>query len=166
MDTITGKLNAEEQQFYAENGYLYPIRVFSDTETAAFRRQFDDYTDQNKDLLGRMIPRERRAVYGLTHLMLPWVYQMASHPQSSGCGGRGDWPQHPGLGLGLVREVCARSRVYFVASGRSVLEGVESAQGGHRLDSAFSQHARERVHAGNAGDAEDGVSPTGNVCAG
>ena len=81
MDTITGKLNAEEQQFYAENGYLYPIRVFSDTETAAFRRQFDDYTDQNKDLLGRMIPRERRAVYGLTHLMLPWVYQMASHPR-------------------------------------------------------------------------------------
>ena len=28
-----------------------------------------------------MIPRERRAVYGLTHLMLPWVYQIASHPR-------------------------------------------------------------------------------------
>jgi non-heme Fe2+,alpha-ketoglutarate-dependent halogenase len=81
MDTITGKLSAEKQEFYAENGYLYPIRVFSDTETAEFRRQFDDYTDQNKDLLGKMIPRERRAVYGLTHLMLPWVYQMASHPR-------------------------------------------------------------------------------------
>ncbi len=81
MDTITSKLSGEKQEFYAENGYLYPIRVFSDTETAEFRRQFDDYTDQNKDLLGKMIPRERRAVYGLTHLMLPWVYQMASHPR-------------------------------------------------------------------------------------
>jgi non-haem Fe2+, alpha-ketoglutarate-dependent halogenase len=81
MDTITGKLSVEKQEFYAENGYLYPIRVFSATETAEFRRQFDDYTDQNKDLLGKMIPRERRAVYGLTHLMLPWVYQMASHPK-------------------------------------------------------------------------------------
>jgi non-heme Fe2+,alpha-ketoglutarate-dependent halogenase len=81
MDTITGKLSAEKQEFYAENGYLYPIRVFSNTETAEFRRQFDDYTDQNKDLLGKMIPRERRAVYGLTHLMLPWVYKMASHPR-------------------------------------------------------------------------------------
>ena len=49
-----------------ENGYLYPIRVFSDAETAEFRRQFDDYTAQNKNLLGKMIPRERRAVYGLT----------------------------------------------------------------------------------------------------
>jgi non-haem Fe2+, alpha-ketoglutarate-dependent halogenase len=81
MHTITGKLSAEEQEFYAENGYLYPIRVFSDTETAEFRREFDDYTAQNKDLLGKMIPRERRAVYGLTHLMLPWVYQIASHPR-------------------------------------------------------------------------------------
>ena len=81
METITSKLSAEKQEFYAENGYLCPIRVFSGTETAEFRRQFDDYTDQNRDLLGKMIPRERRAVYGLTHLMLPWVYQMASHPR-------------------------------------------------------------------------------------
>ncbi len=81
MSESTVKLSPEKEQFYAENGYLYPIRVFSDTEAAEFRRQFDDYTDQNKDLLGKMIPRERRAVYGLTHLMLPWVYQMASHPR-------------------------------------------------------------------------------------
>ena len=81
MHTITGKLSAEDQEFYAENGYLYPIRAFSNIETAEFRRQFDDYTAQNKDLLSKMIPRERRAVYGLTHLMLPWVYQIASHPR-------------------------------------------------------------------------------------
>jgi hypothetical protein len=81
MSETTGKLSAEKQEFYAENGYLYPIRVFSDTETAEFRRQFDDYTAQNKDLLDKMIPRERRAVYALTHLMLPWVYQIAAHPR-------------------------------------------------------------------------------------
>jgi non-haem Fe2+, alpha-ketoglutarate-dependent halogenase len=81
MSEITGKLSPEKQEFYAENGYLYPLRVFSDPETAEFRRQFDDYTEQNKDLLRGMIPRERRAVYGLTHLMLPWVYEIASHPR-------------------------------------------------------------------------------------
>jgi non-haem Fe2+, alpha-ketoglutarate-dependent halogenase len=81
MSEITDKLSAEKQEFYAENGYLYPIRVFSDAETAGFRRQFDDYTAQNKDLLDKMIPRERRAVYALTHLMLPWVYQIAAHPR-------------------------------------------------------------------------------------
>jgi non-haem Fe2+, alpha-ketoglutarate-dependent halogenase len=81
MLTISSKLSPEKQEFYAENGYLYPIQVFSDAETAEFRRQFDDYTQQNKDSLQKMIPRERRAVYGLTHLMLPWVYQIASHPR-------------------------------------------------------------------------------------
>jgi non-heme Fe2+,alpha-ketoglutarate-dependent halogenase len=81
MSEIRGKLSAEEQEFYAENGYLYPIQVFSDAETAEFRRQFDEYTRQHEDLLRKMIPRERRAVYGLTHLMLPWVCQMASHPK-------------------------------------------------------------------------------------
>ena len=73
-------LNKEQRQFYEENGYLYPLRVFSDNETAEFRRQFDAYTDQNKDHLSKLIPRERRAIYGLTHLSLPWVYQIVSHP--------------------------------------------------------------------------------------
>ena len=81
MSQITGRLKAGERQFYEENGYLFPIRVFNDTETAEFRQQFDDYTDQNQDRLKNLIPRERRAVYGLTHLMLPWVYQIVSHPR-------------------------------------------------------------------------------------
>jgi non-haem Fe2+, alpha-ketoglutarate-dependent halogenase len=74
-------LSAEQRQFYEEKGYLYPLRVFSDDETAEFRRHFDDYTEQNTARLSKLIPRERRAVYGLTHLMLPWVYQIASHPR-------------------------------------------------------------------------------------
>ena len=81
MSQIAGRLSAEQRRFYQENGYLYPLRVFNDTETKEFRRQFDDYTDQNKDRLSKLIPRERRAVYGLTHLMLPWVYQIAAHPR-------------------------------------------------------------------------------------
>jgi hypothetical protein len=85
-------LSPEQRQFYEQNGYLYPLRVFNDNETAAFRRQFDQYTDQNKDRLSKLIPRERRAVYGLTHLMLPWV-----------CGRRRDRPQPSGVGIGLVR---------------------------------------------------------------
>jgi non-heme Fe2+,alpha-ketoglutarate-dependent halogenase len=76
-----GKLSERQQQFYEENGYLFPVPVFDDQETAEFRRQFDDYTEQNRERLSKLIPRERRTVYALTHLMLPWVYQMASHPR-------------------------------------------------------------------------------------
>jgi non-heme Fe2+,alpha-ketoglutarate-dependent halogenase len=74
-------LSEQERQFYEENGYLFPLRVFDDQETAEFRRQFSDYTEQNRERLRKLIPRERREVYALTHLMLPWVYQMASHPR-------------------------------------------------------------------------------------
>jgi non-haem Fe2+, alpha-ketoglutarate-dependent halogenase len=74
-------LSQEQQSFYQQNGYLCPLRVFSDDETSTFRREFDDYTGKNKERLGQLIPRERRAVYGLTHLTLPWVYALASHPR-------------------------------------------------------------------------------------
>lgn len=75
------RLSEQQRQFYEENGYLFPLRVFDEKETGEFRRQFNDYTEQNRERLRKLIPRERRAVYALTHLMLPWVYQMASHPQ-------------------------------------------------------------------------------------
>jgi non-heme Fe2+,alpha-ketoglutarate-dependent halogenase len=74
-------LSTEQRRFYEEKGYLYPLRVFSDRETQIFRRQFDDYTEENRERLDKLIPRERRAVYGLTHLSLPWVYEIVSHPR-------------------------------------------------------------------------------------
>jgi ectoine hydroxylase-related dioxygenase (phytanoyl-CoA dioxygenase family) len=72
-------LSSEQRQFYEENGYLCPLEVFSESETQIFRRQFDDYTEENRVRLSNLIPRERRAVYGLTHLFLPWVYEIVSH---------------------------------------------------------------------------------------
>jgi non-heme Fe2+,alpha-ketoglutarate-dependent halogenase len=74
-------LSSEQRKFYEENGYLCPLRAFNDSEARIFRRQFDDYTEENRERLGQLIPRERRAVYGLTHLSLPWVYEIVSHPR-------------------------------------------------------------------------------------
>jgi non-heme Fe2+,alpha-ketoglutarate-dependent halogenase len=74
-------LSTEQRRFYEENGYLCPLEVFSDSETHIFRRQFDDYTEENRERLSKLIPRERRAIYALTHLSLPWVYEIVSHPR-------------------------------------------------------------------------------------
>jgi non-heme Fe2+,alpha-ketoglutarate-dependent halogenase len=74
-------LSTEQRRSYEEHGYLCPLRVFSDSETQRFRRQFDDYTEENSERLSELIPRERRTVYGLTHLSLPWVYEIVSHPR-------------------------------------------------------------------------------------
>jgi non-heme Fe2+,alpha-ketoglutarate-dependent halogenase len=80
IETAT-RLSAQQAQFYEKNGYLFPIRVFDSAETANFRRHFDEYTRQNQQRLKDLIPRERREIYALTHLMLPWAYQMVSHPR-------------------------------------------------------------------------------------
>jgi non-haem Fe2+, alpha-ketoglutarate-dependent halogenase len=80
IETAT-RLRAQQAQFYENNGYLFPIRVFDNTETAKFRRHFDEYTGQNQERLKELIPRERREIYALTHLMLPWAYEMVSHPK-------------------------------------------------------------------------------------
>lgn len=79
MAAIT-KLSVEQVEFYEKNGYLCPINVFSDRETRKFRRWFDEYTEQNQLRLKQLDPRQRRSVYGYTHLTLPWVYEMVSHP--------------------------------------------------------------------------------------
>lgn len=74
-------LSSEQHRFYNENGFLFPLKVFTEHETAEFRQQFDEYTAQNQERLRHLIPRERRAVYALTHLSLPWVYRIVSHPR-------------------------------------------------------------------------------------
>jgi len=76
----SNKLSVQQTQFYEENGYLFPVRVFSKEVATEFRRQFDNYTQQNQERLRGLIPRQRRAVYSGTHLSLPWVYEIVSHP--------------------------------------------------------------------------------------
>ena len=80
IETATS-LSAQQAQYYEKNGYLFPIPVFDAAETANFRRHFDEYTGQNEARLKELIPRERREIYALTHLRLPWVYEMVSHPK-------------------------------------------------------------------------------------
>lgn len=80
MAESSSRLSPKQASFYEENGFLFPIRVLSDAETTRMRSQFDAYTRENQDKLSSMIPRERRAVYSLTHLVLPWVYELVSHP--------------------------------------------------------------------------------------
>ena len=62
MDTST-VLSAEQKEFYEKNGYLCPLRAFSEEQAAEFRAEFDSYTDEHREALKGLIPRQRRAVY-------------------------------------------------------------------------------------------------------
>jgi non-haem Fe2+, alpha-ketoglutarate-dependent halogenase len=79
--TLSSPPGAEHREFYEQNGYYFPIRVFSDEETADFKSEFEAYTTVNRDRLKGMLPRERRAIYSLTHMSLPWANRIVSHPR-------------------------------------------------------------------------------------
>ena len=76
----TTVLSLEQARFYEENGYLFPLRAFSEEQAAEFRVEFDNYTEKHRESLKDLLPRQRRSLYSQTHLVLPWVYQITSHP--------------------------------------------------------------------------------------
>jgi len=117
-------------------------------------------SDQNKDRLSKLIPRERRAVYALTHLSLPWVYQIVSHPRVSGCGRRGDW--FPTCWCGVDWFVKFPGDAAYISWHQDGACGACSRQVTTAWIALLPARWRA-VHAGDAGNAEDAASSTGNV---
>lgn len=74
------KLTPEHQTYYQERGYYSPVRVFSEEEAAGFKNSFQEYLERYAEQLNRLLPRDRRIYLTETHLFLPWVYQIISHP--------------------------------------------------------------------------------------
>jgi hypothetical protein len=73
-------LTPREKVDYQEQGYYFPIRVFSEAEAAGLRKRFLDYVDPRQERLSGMLQRDRRNVFTDLHLCLPWVYRLVSHP--------------------------------------------------------------------------------------
>jgi non-heme Fe2+,alpha-ketoglutarate-dependent halogenase len=80
-DTATTALTAEQQVAYRARGYHFSVRAFSAAEASELRDRFLAYWAQNSDRLTDVLPRERLAVLLDTHLFLPWVFDIVSHPR-------------------------------------------------------------------------------------
>ncbi len=75
------RLSTGQQLQYLERGYLSPLRVLEDAETAEFRARFLNYLSQHQERLAGLPPREHYVVLTQTHLLMRWVYRMVSHPK-------------------------------------------------------------------------------------
>jgi ectoine hydroxylase-related dioxygenase (phytanoyl-CoA dioxygenase family) len=67
-------LTEAQVRFYDDNGYLFPIPVFSETETAALRQRFEG-------LLAREDGRLSRATNTRPHLLLTWIDDIIRDPR-------------------------------------------------------------------------------------
>jgi ectoine hydroxylase-related dioxygenase (phytanoyl-CoA dioxygenase family) len=74
-------LSAEQELFYRQKGYYFPIPVFDASEVGEFRARFDDHLARIQERLSRLLPRERHAVFGQMHASSYWVYRIVSHPR-------------------------------------------------------------------------------------
>jgi Phytanoyl-CoA dioxygenase (PhyH) len=77
----TTRLTGEERAQFEKEGYLFPIRVLSERETEQYLANFMDYCSQNQARLEVLPPKDRYQVFSATHFLLPWVYEIVSHPR-------------------------------------------------------------------------------------
>ena len=68
-------------EHYPETGYVWPLRAFSAAEAKRGNRRFQDYWQEHIDRFEGSLPRERIALTIDTHLSLPWVADLALHPE-------------------------------------------------------------------------------------
>ena len=76
---MIAEVSAERAQQYRDDGFLSPIRVLDAAEAEQARANFDAYEAGLGSALFDAAPRDRRLLLQETHVVLPWVYALASH---------------------------------------------------------------------------------------
>ena len=101
------RLSEQQRRQFERDGYLCPIRVLDDGEAARLLDCYMDYYAANKPRLDALPPNQKYKVLSETHFVLPWVYEIVTHPRVLDAVD----PRPPGLILtSFLPEVLARLR--------------------------------------------------------
>ena len=74
-------LTEEQRRQFERDGYLCPLRVLDDDEVRHYLSCYAEYTARNKERLDALTPNLKYQVLAETHFVLPWVYDIVSHPR-------------------------------------------------------------------------------------
>jgi Phytanoyl-CoA dioxygenase (PhyH) len=75
------RLSEQQRRQFERDGYLCPIRVLDDQQVARHLRSYVEYTAANKARLDALAANQKYRVLSETHFVLPWVYEIVSHPR-------------------------------------------------------------------------------------
>ena len=78
--SFTGKLSEQQRRQFEQNGYLWPLRVLDAAEAQRYLACYRDYVARHQERLNELRPNQRYQVLSETHFVLPWVYEIVSHP--------------------------------------------------------------------------------------
>src|SRR5690349_5050155 len=76
----SSRLTESQRERFEHDGYLCPLRALNDAEVKKYLACYMDYTERNKVRLDALQPNQRYQVLSETHFVLPWAYEIASHP--------------------------------------------------------------------------------------
>jgi non-haem Fe2+, alpha-ketoglutarate-dependent halogenase len=75
------QLTEKQRAQFERDGYLCPIRVLDDREVERHLASYMEYSAANKARLDSLPPNQKYKVLSETHFMLPWVYEIVTHPR-------------------------------------------------------------------------------------
>ncbi len=75
------QLTDEQRRQFDRDGYLCPLRVLDEREVERFLASYMEYTAANKERLEALPANQKYKVLSETHFVLPWVYEIVSHPR-------------------------------------------------------------------------------------
>jgi non-heme Fe2+,alpha-ketoglutarate-dependent halogenase len=75
------QLSEKQRRQFERDGYLCPIRVLDDREVERHLASYMEYSAANKARLDALPPNQKYKVLSETHFVLPWVYEIVTHPR-------------------------------------------------------------------------------------
>jgi non-heme Fe2+,alpha-ketoglutarate-dependent halogenase len=75
------QLSVQQRRQFERDGYLCPIRVLDDREVERHLASYMEYSAANKARLDALAPNQKYQVLSETHFVLPWVYEIVTHPR-------------------------------------------------------------------------------------
>jgi non-heme Fe2+,alpha-ketoglutarate-dependent halogenase len=75
------QLSEQQREQFERDGYLCPIRVLEDREVDRHLASYMEYSAANKARLDALAPNQKYKVLSETHFVLPWVYEIVTHPR-------------------------------------------------------------------------------------
>ena len=75
------QLSEQQRRQFERDGYLCPIRVLDDREVERHLNSYMEYSAANKARLDALPPNQKYKVLSETHFVLPWVYEIVTHPR-------------------------------------------------------------------------------------
>src|SRR5437868_1835917 len=75
------QLSQQQRRQFERDGYLCPIGVLDDREVERHLASYMEYSQANKAPLDALPPNQKYQVLSETHFVLPWVYEIVTHPR-------------------------------------------------------------------------------------